>query len=185
MKTKLHIGCGSRDFGKEWVQIDGAIYPHVDAVIRDLDCLPYKDEAFDLVYASHVISYFDREEIVKVLTEWKRVLKPGGHLMLSVPDFTKLANLYLNKTVSLDRLIGPIFGMMQMDENKIYHKTVYDYESLYRVLIKVGFKRPYLYEGGFDYNLVDLSKFDDHSKARIPTNDYETTLISLNLQATK
>jgi len=180
LKTKLHIGAGPRDFGNEWTQIDGQEYPH-STCIRDLDHLPYEDNTFSLIYSSHTLEYFDSEEVIKVLTEWKRVLKPGGILRLSVPNFKTLAELYLNEKVSLDRLTGPLFGMMKMGDNKIFHKTVYDFESLYRLLIKTGFKNPYLW----DIYDTEHRMFDDHSMAKIPTSDYESRLISLNLQATK
>lgn len=26
---KLHLGCGKRDFGPEWISIDGGDYPHL------------------------------------------------------------------------------------------------------------------------------------------------------------
>lgn len=180
MKTKLHIGCGGRDLGKDWEQIDGGIYPHAKQIM-DLGHLPYEDNTFELIYASHVIEYFDRDEVVKVLTEWKRVLKQGGILRLSVPDFGQLTQLYLNKNVSLDRLLGPIFGKMSMGEQIIYHKTIYDFESLYRLLIKLGFKKPHTWE---IYD-VEHQNIDDHSQARMPTNDHKITLISLNIQCTK
>jgi len=27
---KLHLGCGWRDFGSDWIHIDGGDYPHLD-----------------------------------------------------------------------------------------------------------------------------------------------------------
>ena len=73
--TKLHLGCGWRNFGDEWVHIDGGDYDHLDH--HDITKLPYEDESVDLIYASHVLEYFDREEVVSILQEWTRVLKGG------------------------------------------------------------------------------------------------------------
>ena len=36
------------------------------------------DNSVDLIYASHVIEYFDPIEVVEVLKDWKRVLKTDG-----------------------------------------------------------------------------------------------------------
>ena len=50
---KLHLGCGKRDFGKDWHHIDCVDYPHV--VSNDVVNLPYDDDSCDLLYASHLL----------------------------------------------------------------------------------------------------------------------------------
>jgi len=44
--------------------------------------LPVDDSLFDVVLLSHVIKYFTDEEFSEVLWEAKRVLKPGGRIVL-------------------------------------------------------------------------------------------------------
>ena len=44
--------------------------------------LPADDSLFDVVLLSHVIKYFTDEEFSQVLLEAKRVLKPGGRIVL-------------------------------------------------------------------------------------------------------
>ena len=71
---------------------------------------------------------------------------------------------------------------MQMSNNCIYHKTVYDFKSLEGVLLKAGFKAIKKY----DWRNTDHSNFDDHSQAYIPHMDKENgTLISLNVECIK
>ena len=89
---KINLGCGKRNFGKDWIHIDGGDYEHLHS--KDIRKLPLEDGVADLIYASHVIEYFDREEIVPILKEWHRVLKPDGILRLAVPDFAVMAKLY-------------------------------------------------------------------------------------------
>ncbi|MBL7382346.1 methyltransferase, partial [Escherichia coli] len=69
-KIKLHIGCGKRDFGPDWDHIDKADFPHIKS--KDVTNLPYETGTIDIIYACHLIAYFDREEIVPVLQEWRR-----------------------------------------------------------------------------------------------------------------
>ena len=88
---KLHLGCGWRNFGSDWIHIDGGKYEHLD--YNDITDLPFANGTVDLIYASHVLEYFDRTEVLKVLTEWHCVLKPGGILRLGVPDFEAMAKL--------------------------------------------------------------------------------------------
>jgi SAM-dependent methyltransferase len=42
------------------------------------------DEAFDLVYSSHTLEHV--EDASEALRNWYRVVKPGGHLIIFVPD---------------------------------------------------------------------------------------------------
>lgn len=58
-----------------------------DRVIQwggDARNLPFKDGTLDFVYSSHLIEDF--MDWTPVLTEWVRVLKPGGRLVIIVPD---------------------------------------------------------------------------------------------------
>lgn len=176
---KLHIGCGARDFGPEWVHIDGADYPHVS--FHDITKLDFPDDTVDLIYASHVIEYFDREEIIPILQEWKRVLKTGGILRIAVPDFTAMTALYVTGE-PLKSFLGPLYGKMQMGDKTIYHKTVYDFPSLALLILNSGFKSARKY----DWQQTDHAGFDDHSQAHIPHMDKKKgTLISLNIECIK
>ena len=44
-KVKLHLGCGERDFGEDWVHIDGGDFPHLHS--HDVTRLPFEDESVD------------------------------------------------------------------------------------------------------------------------------------------
>ncbi len=47
--------------------------------------LPFADEQFDFVYASNVLEHM--LDVDNAIAEWLRVLRPGGHLIFTVPDF--------------------------------------------------------------------------------------------------
>lgn len=179
---KLHLGCGKRDFGEDWIHIDGADFPHVQ--YHDVIDLPFMPDTVDLIYASHLLEYFDRYEVHGVLYNWYSKLKKGGILRLAVPNFEILVKLYQDKTLELDGILGPLYGRWYMGGDKyVYHKTTYDSWSLRELLLDdIGFKS--IRE--WDWRKVDHGKFDDHSQAYIPHMDKENgTLISLNLEAIK
>lgn len=178
---KLHLGCGVRDFGSTWIHIDKGDYDHLDSY--NITELPYTDHTVDLIYASHVLEYFDRDDAIVVLKEWKRVLKNGGVLRLAVPDLLNLILVYAEDTgvAALDNILGPLYGKMKMGKETIYHKTVYDYSSLCQILISLGFEKPRLW----NWRETEHSKFDDCSQAYFPHMDKENgILISLNVEVT-
>jgi predicted SAM-dependent methyltransferase len=176
---KLHLGCGWRDFGSDWIHIDGGDYSHLQ--FNDITKLPFNDGIVDVIYASHVIEYFDRTEIKTVLQEWYRVLRPSGTLRLAVPDFLKLMWVYQD-TNDINKILGPLFGQMPMGNATIYHKTVYDFNSLKELLESLGFYNIIHY----NWKKTDHAQYDDHSQAYYPHMDKENgLLISLNVEATK
>ena len=179
---KINLGCGWRNFGNDWHHIDGGSYEHLDST--DIFNLPFGDNSIDLIYASHVIEYFNRDEIVNIINDWKLKLKPGGILRLAVPDFEVITRLYKCGKCNYDisTFLGPLYGKMKMGGKFIYHKTVYDYESLSYILDSVGFNTV----RKWDWRETIHSQFDDHSQAYLPHMDKENgTLISLNIEAVK
>jgi SAM-dependent methyltransferase len=54
-----------------------------EAAIADLSDLPYGDAEFDLVFSKFVFEHLDRP--TTVMRELRRVLKPGGHLLVHTP----------------------------------------------------------------------------------------------------
>jgi predicted SAM-dependent methyltransferase len=178
--VKVNMGCGWRNFGPDWVHIDGGNYKHLDYnVITDLE---FPDNTVDLIYASHVIEYFNRQEACILLAEWRRALKPNGILRIAVPDFAELSRLYQEKEIRLENVLGPLYGAMQMSEETIYHKTAYDLESLSIFLTQNGFYGAMRY----DWRHTEHAQFDDHSQAYFPHMDKENgVLISLNVECKK
>jgi len=72
-----------KDRVETYVGLDLAITPLVDVVARG-ESLPFLQNQFDLVICTQVLQYVP--EPARVVTEMFRVLKPGGHLLLSVPS---------------------------------------------------------------------------------------------------
>ena len=159
---KLHLGCGGRNFGDDWIHIDQS-----------------DEDSCDVIYASHLLEYFDREEALQVLMEWRRCLKVGGVLRVAVPDFAAMCTLYKTGH-SLEMFLGPLYG--KMGDPPFYHKTVYDYCSLKLFLESLGFLKVKKYA----WELTDHASIDDQSQAYIPHMDKDHgTLVSLNVEAVK
>ena len=177
---KINMGCGSRNFGKDWIHIDGGNHAHLD--YHNITKLELNDESIDLIYASHVIEYFDLVEIGNVLGEWHRVLKKNGILRVAVPDFEMMSRLYVEGQHSLERFLGPLYGRMKMGHETIYHRTTYDFNLLQKTLYSSGFKNVQRY----DWRKTEHHMFDDHSQAYLPHMKKDSgALISLNVECTR
>lgn len=179
--VRLNLGCWKR-YLPGFIHIDLCDLPHID-LRSGVDRLSmFSDESVDLIYASHVLEYFDRIEACRVLEEWHRVLKHGGILRLAVPDFESLLKVY-KMTDDLSNILGPLYGKMLIEgtDRVIYHKTVYDMKDMNELLAENGFsdvKR---------YRWQDTSphdEIDDHSQAYYPHMDKKNgVLTSLNVEA--
>lgn len=178
---RIHLGCGVKHFDG-WYHVDALPYDHVDHVgrVEDLSFVP--DGSAQLIYACHVLEHFGRKTYRAALTEWFRVLAPGGVLRLAVPDFGAAARLYLGGT--LPRGIEDVRGLVtggQRDEYD-FHGMIFDAASLSDDLKGIGFSdvRPW------DWRTTEHAHVDDYSQAYMPHMDKDTgTLVSLNLKAVK
>mgnify|MGYP002622798139 CR=1 FL=1 len=183
--VKVHLGCGKREM-PGYLHIDLADFPHIDHR-HDIATLPMlDDDSVGLIYASHVLEYFDRIEVANVLREWRRVLAAGGTLRLAVPDFSALTEVY-RRHGDLDLVIGPLFGRWQIPgtDTVVFHKTVYDFDALQSVLHDAGFAGVRRWDWR-EVFIGELAGYDDYSQAYVPHMDKEHgQLISLNVEATK
>lgn len=98
---RLNLGCGRRVL-PGFFNIDIQESPRAKRPLdlkADVRAVPLGDAIADEVHAYHVIEHFYRWETDAVLAEWKRLLKPGGLLVLELPDLEKACrNLLEGKT---------------------------------------------------------------------------------------
>lgn len=182
---KLHLGCWKRNI-PGFVHVDLCDLPHIDYQHEVFPLPMFADGEAELIYASHVLEYYDRDEAVEVLKEWRRVLSPGGILRLAVPDFPALVKVY-EKTGDLHKILGPLYGKMTVSMEReqkkiIYHKTAYDFISMRTLLESCGFGNVRKY----DWRETIHKDVDDYSQAYFPHMDKDHgLLVSLNLEAVK
>ena len=153
-------------------------FQHVD-LVQSIDKLSnFKDDSVDLIYACHCLEHFSYSQTESVLLEWFRVLKSGGVLRLSVPDFDKLLNIYQSHKKDPDVIIPQLMGGHENVYN--HHLTTFNIVNLTNYLKRVGFSYIQEWQPGVD----KLKTFDDFSTYRkeVEGKHYE---ISLNLEAIK
>lgn len=160
-RTLLHVGCGPRSdkplpqrfYEPGWREIrydiDPATAPDVVGSITDLRV--FADACIDAIWSSHNLEHLYPHEVPAALSEFLRVLKPGGFLLAVMPDLQAVAAY-----VAADQLdeaiyhspIGPIaahdmlFGhraSVAAGHTYMAHRTGFTQRSLGAALHVAGF----------------------------------------------
>jgi len=171
-ERRLLIGGIGKEEGWEILNaIDGEFVDHFQ---KADDLSVFDENSFLEIYASHVLEHMDYNgELQKALTEWYRVLSPGGKIYISVPDLEILAGLLLNKDLSMDErfhVVRMIFGG-HIDQYDYHHVGLY-MEILSALLRAAGFINI--------QRVHDFGLFNDSS-----TIKFTGISISLNIIANK
>ena len=145
---RLNIGCGT-------VKLDG--YENLDLSTgtdaRDLSA--HIDCSVDEVRASHLLEHFPATETMAILKEWVRVLKPGGTLRISVPDFDKLVSAYESQNASSIPVESILMGG-HADGNDVHH-AIFNRRKLETLLRAAGLIRVESWKGVGDTSAHPVS----------------------------
>lgn len=113
-----------------------------------LDGLPFADNELDGLMAAHVLEHFSLHDSVKVLRECHRILKPGGVMMVSVPDAAVFRKHHYEDTVeNAERIFGePIYlgdgetTFMNYAGFTHNHLQLFTEDSMWCCMTRAGFK---------------------------------------------
>jgi GT2 family glycosyltransferase len=67
-------------------------------ILMDATKLDFEDNTVEEIIASHLFEHINPYKAVDTLKEWLRVLKPGGKLIMEMPDFESLCYAFLEST---------------------------------------------------------------------------------------
>lgn len=135
-KIKLNLGCGFV-YKPGYINIDRFDNSVADKIC-DIADLPFESNSVDLIEAYQLIEHFDYVHCKYTLSEWFRVLKSKGILIIETPDLEKSfekfvsANLETKKTT-----LQWIYGI---DSLGIQHKTGFTFSLLRDLLKEIGFE---------------------------------------------
>lgn len=159
-RTILDVGCGNRPRGT--VNCDLYTGQHVvraplnlkqipNFVLCDASNLPFTDNSFDMVLASHILEHLDCP--IVALKEWKRVAK--SKVIVAVPDFSmyKLVmderdHIYTWTMWSLEHLMNRIFSKVTVHGNR--RVLIWSRKGKLPVFVNFIFKRFLSYFPTFD-----------------------------------
>ena len=160
---KLNLGCGDKILDG-YVNVDVANersgkQPDIICDVRNLNS--FTDNYADEILAVHVVEHFWRWEVVQILKEWVRVLKPGGKMILECPnlqsaceEFLKDPNLNSGPGHEGQRTMWVFYGDPRWTDPLMVHRWGYTPLSLAKVMHEAG--------------LQDLKQEAAHFKLREP-----------------
>jgi len=176
-KVRIHLGCGDIA-SPEFINVDARPAPHVHYVCDVTDLPMFPENYADLVYACHVLEHVQHRALKRTLWEWRRVLKPGGILRLSVPDFDKILYMYQSCGRDIQSILSPLMGGQEYLHNT--HYSAFNYAYLSERLSEVGFHEI----RAWDACCVENHDFEDWASRHIE-RDGTRFGISLNVEAVK
>lgn len=114
-RNLLHVGCGMADPRKlppaffapgAWREIrfdiDPGVAPDILGSITDMAAVA--TASVDAVFSAHNLEHLFAHEVPLALREFRRVLRPGGFALITLPDLQRAAEL-----VAQDRLAEPAY----------------------------------------------------------------------------
>lgn len=171
-KTVLHVGCGSWRPNAlhpayqtpEWqeirLDINPAAKPDIVASMTDLG--PVGSDSVDAIWNSHALEHLSAHEVPLALKEFHRVLRPGGHVFMRMPDLQKVAESVLEvgpQGVAYESPSGPITPLDMLyghgasiaaGETGMQHKTGFTQKSILALLQAAGFAKAKAARKSFD-----------------------------------
>ena len=172
----VNLGCGAQS-GPEYINVDIVPAPHIHYVhdIKVLDM--FASESVDLLYASHVMEHIPRHALDAVIAEWRRVLKPGGILRISVPDFDNLLKIYTASGNDINAILAQLLGQEPPYNN---HYSVWNWEFIKNFFIERSFTEV----RRWDPKTAKHYSMHDRAERTLSTGE-ASVLLSLNVEAIK
>jgi ubiquinone/menaquinone biosynthesis C-methylase UbiE len=169
---KLNLGCGAHVI-PDWVNVDYSLGSRLmktpffrslnkrmklfnlnwdkNIYIYDLTReFPWPGSSIDIIYSSHTLEHFSKEDGRRFLSECRRVLRKDGIIRIIVPDLKKVVTEYTEGRIYADDFVeklGVLYGSTNNSMKKRFsiffeypHKCMYDTPRLLEILKEIGFE---------------------------------------------
>jgi SAM-dependent methyltransferase len=137
-KVGLHLGCGP-DIIPGLINCD-LFNPAADRAIGATDLSEFENRSIDYIETHHMIEHLSFSESEQAFAEWGRVMVPGGHLVVTCPDFSALIRKWI--ATGAERNWGSTIQMFygSQEHEGMFHKSGYDGPHLDAILSRHGFE---------------------------------------------
>jgi SAM-dependent methyltransferase len=170
-KVVLNVGCGhpGRQVlhpafqGAGWRELRLDVDPSVnpDIVCSMTDMQPIASGSIDAIWSSHNLEHLHRHEVPVALAEFIRILRPGGQMLLTLPDLQKVAELVVSDGLEDEAYFSPSGPITPLDmiyghtpsvargNHHMAHRTGFTARTLEVLLVNAGFTGVTLQREGF------------------------------------
>lgn len=162
---KLNLGCGRHTI-HGWYCVDIVRHPEADRdpdLIGDFRKVPLPDACAVELLAIHVFEHVYPWEAEDVMTEWHRLLRLGGKLIMEMPDLMKfIHNIQTGREEGREGQMGMwgMYGDPTTKDPYMMHKWAWTYNSG----PKSARIKPFLERHGFHYIAEEETQW--HPKGR-------------------
>jgi predicted SAM-dependent methyltransferase len=124
-KTFVHVGCGpqskqqtTRGFASDaWTElrfdIDPAAKPDVTGSMTDMSAIP--SASVDAIFSSHNLEHLYAHEVPRAISEFKRILKAGGFVVITCPDLQSVCALVADNKLTEPAYMSPAGPIAPID----------------------------------------------------------------------
>lgn len=159
-KVFVNLGSGNKIYKSDplikWLNVDILEAPELQKhpegveayyVVDDVRTLTkFNENSVDLIQAFHLVEHIPVYEIEKTIIRWFEILKPGGLLVVELPDLVKSCINFLSSLTTKDQttvnnlgLYG-IYGQPTPGNTFMEHKWGWIPDTLGQVFVNCGFE---------------------------------------------
>ena len=169
MKTFLHVGCGPQNKSSclgfdndNWkeirLDIDKNVNPDIVGTLTDMKSV--ETGSVDAVYSSHNIEHIFPHEVPIALSEFYRVLKEDGIVVITCPDLQSAG-----EALAQDKLFEPLYEAISVPTGHKVPITAFDVLFGHRNTTAGG-NIFMVHKGGFTYSTLEREFYEAGFKAR-------------------
>jgi predicted SAM-dependent methyltransferase len=132
---------------------------------------PWDSNKVDIIYCSHTLEHFSKQEGLTFLQECHRVLKNDGIVRIVVPDLKSFVEEYRKGNMHADEFVEKLGVLYEKKKSRLKnllmtftqfpHRCMYDTETLSNILTSIGFvvKNMQPFESDImDINIIELAE---------------------------
>ncbi len=144
---KLELGAGNRKM-EGWTSVD--LHGNCSLSLDLTKPIPFPDNSVSMIYSSHLLEHFEYSELIKLLAECLRILKPGSSFSACIPNARIYLNAYHDAKSFAPAIYcryepaynfnSPIDYVNYMAYMAGHHKYMFDEENIVAILNKAGFR---------------------------------------------
>lgn len=134
-KVRIQVGSGDKHW-PGFVNVDKHGEPDV---VCDGRKLTFASDYADEIHAIHFVEHVPRIQVDDMLTDWMRVLKPGGKVAIEVPCMNKMAQFIVDGEKNISLTLLGIFGDPRDKKPGMMHCWAYTKVELTDILLQIGY----------------------------------------------